>query len=251
MTKNPTELPHGDEKTSVVRAMFDTIAPRYDLLNRLIAFGLDQVWRGRTIRSLDLAPSSFVVDLACGTGDLIRLAERERYRVIGIDFALNMLRATHGISSPLVEADAARLPLADGSVDGIVSGFALRNFTDLTAVLAEVARVLRPVGRVALLEVDEPDNPLLRLGHRLWFRYFVPNIGAALSDAEAYRYLPRSFAYLPPPPELKLLLEKVGFEDVERFRLHGGIAQLICATRAGGKPFPIVSRPVTRKEAAT
>lgn len=233
----------------VVRAMFDTIAPRYDLLNRIIAFGLDQVWRRRTIRSLDLAPSSFVVDLACGTGDLIRLAEHERYRVIGVDFALNMLRAAHGISSPLVEADAARLPLPDASVDGIVSGFALRNFTDLTAVLREVARVLRPVGRVALLEVDEPDNPLLHLGHRLWFRYFVPSIGAALSDGEAYRYLPRSFAYLPPPPALKLLLEQVGFEDVERFRLNGGIAQLICATRAGGKPFPVASRPVARKKA--
>jgi demethylmenaquinone methyltransferase / 2-methoxy-6-polyprenyl-1,4-benzoquinol methylase len=249
VTKSSTELPRGAEKTSVVRAMFDTIAPRYDLLNRIIAFGLDQVWRRRTIRSLELAPSSFIVDLACGTGDLTRIAEREHYRVVGVDFALNMLRAAHGISSPLVEADAARLPLADASVDGVVSGFALRNFTDLTAVLREVARVLRPVGRVALLEVDEPDNPLLRLGHRLWFRYFVPNIGAALSDAEAYRYLPRSFAYLPPPPALRLLLEEVGFDDVARLRLNGGIAQLICATRAGGEPFPVVPRPLTKKVA--
>jgi demethylmenaquinone methyltransferase / 2-methoxy-6-polyprenyl-1,4-benzoquinol methylase len=231
--------------------MFDTIAPRYDLLNRIIAFGLDQAWRRRTIRSLDLAPSSFVVDLACGTGDLIRLAEHERYRVIGVDFALNMLRSARGVSAPLVEADAARLPLSDGSVDGIVSGFALRNFTDLAAVLREAARVLRPVGRVALLEVDEPDNPLLLIGHRLWFRYFVPNVGAALSDAEAYRYLPRSFAYLPPPPELKLLLEEVGFEDVKRFRLNGGIAQLICATRSGGKPFPVLSHPIAKKGAST
>jgi len=223
--------------------MFDTIAPRYDLLNRIIAFGLDQAWRRRTIRSLGLAPSSFVVDLACGTADLTRLAEHEQYRVIGVDFALNMLRAAHDISSPLVEADAARLPLPDASVDGVVSGFALRNFTDLYAVLAEVARVLRPVGRVALLEVDEPDNRILRLGHQLWFRYFVPTVGAALSDAEAYRYLPRSFAYLPAPPALQKLIEEVGFEDVTRYRLHGGIAQLICATRAGSQPFPVMSRP--------
>jgi demethylmenaquinone methyltransferase / 2-methoxy-6-polyprenyl-1,4-benzoquinol methylase len=246
-----TQLPRGAEKTSVVRAMFDTIAPRYDLLNRIITFGLDQVWRRRAIRSLDLAPSSFVVDLACGTGDLIRLAERERYRVVGVDFALNMLRLAHDSTSPLVEADAGRLPFADGSVDGIASGFALRNFTDLPAVLREVARVLRPVGRVALLEVDAPDNPFLRLGHQLWFRYFVPNIGAVLSDAEAYRYLPRSVAYLPAPPELKQLLEDVGFEHVERIRLHGGIAQLICATRAGVTPFPIVSRAPSLKRTAT
>jgi isochorismate synthase/ubiquinone/menaquinone biosynthesis methyltransferase len=242
VSKPTTALPRGEEKTSVVRAMFDRIAPRYELLNRIIAFGLDQIWRRRTIRSLGLSPSSFVVDLACGTGDLIRLAERERYRVVGVDFALNMLRSTHDITSPLIEADAARLPLADGSVDGVVSGFALRNFSDLDGALREIARILRPLGRVALLEVDEPDNPLLRLGHRLWFRYFVPTVGGALSDVEAYRYLPRSFAYLPPPPALRQLLEDVGFEDVERFRLHGGIAQLICATRAGGQPFPISSR---------
>ncbi len=227
----------------MVRAMFDTIAPRYELINRIIAFGLDQAWRRRTISSLDLAPPSFVVDLACGTGDLIRIAERERYKVVGIDFALNMLRSTHDIASPLIEADASRLPLATGAVDGIVSGFALRNFTDLDAVLNEIARVLRPVGRVALLEVDEPDHPLLRFGHRIWFRFFVPRIGAALSDAEAYRYLPRSFAYLPPPHTMTKMLEEAGFEHIERFRLHGGIAQLICATRTGGTPLPVASRP--------
>lgn len=236
-----TELPLGDEKTSVVRAMFDRIAPRYDLVNRIIAFGLDQAWRRRTIRSLDIATPSFVVDLACGTGDLTRIAERQRYQVVGVDFALNMLRSTHGITSPLVQADAARLPLKDGSVDGVVSGFALRNFTDLDAVLNEIGRVLRPAGRAALLEVDEPDRPLLRLGHRIWFRYFVPRIGAALSDAEAYRYLPRSFAYLPPPDALEKMLTTAGFEHIERFRLHGGIAQLICATRSGAQPFTVAA----------
>lgn len=250
MSKPSTVLPRGAEKTSVVRAMFDRIAPRYDLLNRIIAFGLDQAWRRRTIRSLGLAPGSFVVDLACGTGDLTRLAERDHHRVIGVDFALNMLRSAHDITSPLVEADAARLPLADASVDGVVSGFALRNFTDLVAVLNEIARVLRPVGRVALLEVDEPDDPILRFGHRFWFRYFVPTVGAALSDAEAYRYLPRSFAYLPAPPELRRLIEEVGFERVERIRLHGGIAQLICATRAGGEPFPVASHPSAKRPPA-
>jgi demethylmenaquinone methyltransferase / 2-methoxy-6-polyprenyl-1,4-benzoquinol methylase len=242
VSEGPGALPHGEEKTSVVRAMFDRIAPRYELINHIIAFDLDQVWRKRTLRSLDLAPPSVVVDLACGTGDLIRLAEKARHKVIGVDLALNMLRSTHGISAPLIEADAAKLPFAQGSVDGVVSGFALRNFTDLDAVLHEVGRVVRPVGRIALLEVDEPGNPLLRFGHRIWFRFFVPRIGAVLSDAEAYRYLPRSFAYLPPPDVLKEMLESAGFEDVRRLRLHGGIAQLISATRSGLKPFPVRPR---------
>ena len=179
--------------------MFDRIAPRYDLMNRLISLGLDRAWRKRTVRALELAPPSDVVDLACGTGDLCRELTAAGHRAVGVDFAANMLAAAKAGRVPLVRADAVALPLATGAADGLVCGFALRNFADLGVVLAEVARVVRPGGRIALLEVDEPRSRLLALGHAVWFRWVVPRLGALFSDGAAYRYLPRSVAYLPGP----------------------------------------------------
>jgi demethylmenaquinone methyltransferase/2-methoxy-6-polyprenyl-1,4-benzoquinol methylase len=145
-----------------------------------------------------------------------------------------MLAAARAGSAVLVQADGLRLPLPTAALDGLVSGFALRNFADLAGTIAECARAIRPGGRIALLEVDTPSSPLLRLGHRLWFRHAVPRIGAALSDASAYRYLPRSVAYLPERGPLLALVRQAGFEDVEHHRLSGGITQVVTATRAGG-----------------
>ncbi len=225
-------LPTGPEKTARVRAMFDTIAPRYDLVNRMMTFGLDQSWRRRTVAALALPPGALVLDLACGTGDLSRLGERHGYRVVGADLSAGMLAANGG-TTPLVEADGARLPFPDGAFDGLLCGYALRNFTDLAATLAESARVLRPGGRLAVLEVDTPESPLLRAGYDVWFTRAVPMIGAALSDAEAYHYLPRSVAYLPAAPELRRLLVEAGFAAVGIRPLAGGLSQLVVATRAG------------------
>jgi len=220
-----------------VRAMFDTIADRYDLLNRLISLGLDRTWRRRAVAALDLAPPSVVVDLACGTGDLCRELTKAGHRALGVDFSPRMLAAARAGAVPLVQADATLLPVATGSVDGLVCGFALRNFVELAAVLVEVARVVRPGGRISLLEVDEPRSKLVAAGHRIWFRGVVPGLGALLSDGAAYRYLPRSVAYLPAPAEMAALVEGVGFAELRRLRLHGGIAQVIAATRVGGRPL--------------
>lgn len=225
-------LPTGDEKVALVRHMFDVIAPRYDLVNRLMTFGLDVGWRQRTVAALGLGPGAVVLDLACGTGDLCRMLAQGGLRPIGLDLSQGMLRA-HRSPAPVVLGDAARLPLDDGGVDGITCGFALRNFADLGAVAAEMARVVRPGGRIALLEVGEPASPLLRTGQQLWLGRGVPALGALLSDASAYRYLPRSVAYLPTPAELRRMLVEAGFSTVNRRPLSGGIAQLIVATRAG------------------
>ena len=130
-------LPTGDEKTARVRAMFDTIAPRYDLINRLMTFGLDQAWRRNTVAALALPAGAMVLDLACGTGDLSRLALRRGYRVVGTDLSAGMLSA-NGAATPLVEADGSHLPFVDGAFDGIVCGYALRNFTDLAGTRTEV-----------------------------------------------------------------------------------------------------------------
>ncbi|MCU1489182.1 MAG: menaquinone biosynthesis methyltransferase, partial [Acidimicrobiaceae bacterium] len=225
-------LPTGSDKTVMVHAMFDAIAPRYDLVNRLMTLGLDRGWRRRTLALLDLAPGSVVLDLACGTGDLLLGLRSGGYRALGADLSLGMLGAAHEGAGPLLQADGSALPLANGAIDGLVSGFALRNFTDLAGVLAEAARVIRPGGRISLLEVDTPDQPLVRLGHRLWFRGVAPRIGALLSDADAYRYLPRSVSYLPEPAALSFLMERSGFERIARHRLAGGAVQVLSATRA-------------------
>lgn len=216
-----------------MQAMFDRVAERYDLMNRLMTFGMDRSWRRRTLDALGLPPSTIVLDLACGTGDFCRELARRDSRGVGLDVAFGMLAHARAAGSPLVQGDGAMLPFADGVLDGVVSGFALRNFADLAGTLAECARVLHPMGRLALLEVDEPSNRLVALGHGLWFRHAVPLLGALVSVADAYAYLPRSVAYLPPPEELAALLASAGFTDVRRRRLLFGSVQILTATRAG------------------
>jgi demethylmenaquinone methyltransferase / 2-methoxy-6-polyprenyl-1,4-benzoquinol methylase len=223
-------LPEGAEKQRVVRELFDRISGRYDLVNRVMTFGMDVGWRRRTVRELRLPAGARVVDLACGTGDLCRELRRNGYPAVGVDFAHGML-AHANVEAPLVEADVLRLPFADGTMDGATCGFALRNVVDLGALFAESARVVRAGGRVAFLETSRPSNALLRPGHALYFERVVPQIGAALSDGEAYRYLPRSMAYLPPPDELLHRVRAAGFGDAVRIELSGGIAQLLVGTR--------------------
>jgi demethylmenaquinone methyltransferase/2-methoxy-6-polyprenyl-1,4-benzoquinol methylase len=212
--------------------MFDAIAPRYDLINRLMTFGLDQAWRRATIDALALPQGSLVLDLACGTGDLSRLAIRADYRVVGADLSAGMLAANRS-GIPVLEADVSSLPFSDSSFDGVVCGYALRNFTDLGPALAETARILRPGGRLAVLEVDAPSSRALRAGYDIWFNKVVPVLGAALSDREAYSYLPRSVAYLPPSPVLRRMLTEAGYATVGIRPLAGGLSQLLMATRAG------------------
>lgn len=236
----PEPLPTGDAKVAAVDAMFDAIAPGYDVTNRVISLGLDVKWRRRTVLSLGLAPESVVLDLACGTGDLCVELARHGLTAVGLDRSAGMLAAAR-TNAPLIRGDGLALPFRTGGLDGIVCGFALRNFAALEPMLAECARVLRPGGRVALLEVDAPTNPLMRAGHQIWFGRVVPFVGglvAARSGAPreragaAYRYLPASVAYLPPTPELLALISSAGFTAVERHPLSGGIAQLVTGTRS-------------------
>ena len=226
-------LPPLMEKAAVVRAMFDRIAPRYDVLNRLIAFRLDQRWRRAVVRATAISAQDRVIDLACGTGDLSELAVRTGARVVGVDFAGNMLAGARrrGISAAFVQADAERLPLPSHWATVIVSGFALRNFVSIPAVLAEAARVLLPGGRLVLLEVDTPTNKLLQWGYSLYFKRLVPLLGALLSDAPAYAYLPRSVSYLPESSTLQRLIAAAGFRQVVKHQFCGGVVQLLTAIR--------------------
>jgi demethylmenaquinone methyltransferase / 2-methoxy-6-polyprenyl-1,4-benzoquinol methylase len=226
------DLPTGAAKTELVQSMFDAIAPRYDLVNRMMTFGLDVRWRRQSLRALALPPGSTVLDLACGTGDFLKLLAADGQHAVGMDLSWGML-AANGTGAPLAQANGASLPVATGSVDGITCGYALRNFTDLAAVFHEFGRIVRPGGRISLLEVSEPDSGLLLVGDRIWFRRVVPLIGGIVSDRAAYRYLPRSTAYLPSTEEMRAMLVEAGFATVNRRALSGGLSQLITATRAG------------------
>ena len=225
-------LPTGDEKHRAVQQMFDTIAPRYDLVNRLMTFRLDVSWRRRAVRDLRLDSGSRVLDLASGTGDLCIELAQQGHRPISVDFSFGMLSADHRSGAPRVQADVCVMPFPNGTADGVTCGFALRNFVDLGAFFDDVARVVRTGGRIAFLDACEPENRLLRWGHGLYFHRIVPKIGGLLSNRGAYQYLPKSLAYLPPAAEMLERLERAGFVQVERALLFGGAAQLITATRA-------------------
>jgi demethylmenaquinone methyltransferase/2-methoxy-6-polyprenyl-1,4-benzoquinol methylase len=224
-------LPEGDEKKQAVREMFDAIAPRYDMVNRIMTFRLDVRWRRRAVRELRLASGSTVLDLASGTGDLCIDLRNAGHRPISIDLSFGMLAADRS-GVPRVQGDILRLPFPAAAVDGVTCGFALRNLTDLGAFFDELARVVRPGGRIALLDVGIPRNKLIRFGNDIYFGKVVPRIGALLSDGAAYRYLPRSVAYLPPPDEMLAMLRRSGFPDATHQLLSGGLTQLLTATRA-------------------
>ncbi len=224
-------LPEGDAKVTAVRSMFDTIAPRYDMVNRIMTFRLDVRWRRRTVGDLALTPGSLVADLACGTGDLCLDLAEAGHRPIGFDLSMGMLQAAR-TPAPLVHADILRLPLPDAVLDGATCGYALRNVVDLGGFFRELARVIRPGGRIGLLDVGQPPSRLVRAGYNVYFGKVVPFIGGLLSDRAAYRYLPRSVAYLPPAGEMQSMLAIAGFSDVEHTQLTNGLSQLLTATRA-------------------
>jgi demethylmenaquinone methyltransferase / 2-methoxy-6-polyprenyl-1,4-benzoquinol methylase len=213
-----------------VRQMFDAIADRYELINGIVSFGMDRGWRRRCVSALSLPTGATVLDVACGTGDLCRELAANGYTPVGVDLSSGML-AHAATTAPLVLADALSPPFRDTAFDGVVSGFALRNVTDLGDLFGQLGRMTKPGGRISLLDLSEPESGILRLGHRLWSNYAVPLVGSVLSDAGAYHYLPRSLAYLPPAPQVVKLLEGAGFGAIEHELLSGGISQLYIATR--------------------
>jgi len=228
-------LPAPDEKARAVREMFDRIAPSYDRLNRILTLNLDRRWRARATAAAGIGRGSVVVDVACGTGDFCALAGAAGARVVGVDFAMGMLAGARrrGVPALLVRGDAARLPVRDAVADAVTCGFALRNFVAIPPFLAEAARVLKPGGRLVVLEVGEPRNALLRLGHRLYVHRVVPLVGGLLADRRAYAYLPQSASYLPPPDGLRALVRDAGFRDVATHALGAGAAQMLLAVRGG------------------
>jgi demethylmenaquinone methyltransferase/2-methoxy-6-polyprenyl-1,4-benzoquinol methylase len=206
--------------------MFDRIAPVYDAMNRAMTLGLDRRWRRATVAAV-VAPGDRVLDACCGTGDLALAAARAGGRVTGLDFSERMLEHARRKSTAVewVSGDVLALPFADAAFDAATVGFGVRNLDDHARGLAELRRVLRPGGRLGVLEITRPRG-LLAPFYRLWFDGLVPLLGKLLPGGSAYTYLPASVRRFPGPEELAELLRSAGFSDVE-FRLFaGGIVAL-------------------------
>lgn len=216
-----------------VREMFTQIAPRYDLLNHLLSFELDRLWRARAakcLRPILERPDALVLDLCCGTGDLaFALSQGGKARILGADFAHTMLvraraksfdqSAPDGAHAPMAmrffEADALRLPFADASFDLVTSAFGFRNLANYEAGLREIYRVLKPGGTIAILEFAEPQQGLLGNLYRWYLTKVLPRVGWLVSGHQsAYTYLPKSVARFFRPPELAALMRAVGYQSV-------------------------------------
>ncbi len=247
MTPADGSTPPGaaDERQAarLVRDMFGRVAGRYDFLNHFLSLNIDRYWRARTSRRLKpylTRPSARIMDACCGTGDLLLSFEGAGAgRVIGSDFCHPMLisarrkLARRGSRSPLIEADALRLPLPDASLDLIAMAFGFRNLSNYDRGLEEMRRVLRPGGVAAILEFSRPRNALFGALYHLYSRRVLPTIGGAISgDTGAYRYLPESVRRFPSPEDLAESMHRAGFSEVRFERMTGGIAVLHIATAA-------------------
>jgi demethylmenaquinone methyltransferase / 2-methoxy-6-polyprenyl-1,4-benzoquinol methylase len=206
--------------------MFDRIAPVYDAMNRVMTAGLDRRWRRLTARSVAM-PGSRVLDACCGTGDLAIACAEEGAAVTGLDFSERMLERARRKAPELewVSGDALDLPFEDGAFDGATVGFGVRNVADLDRGLRELRRVLRPGGRVGILEITRPRGVLAPF-YRLWFDGIVPLLGKLLPGGSAYTYLPASVRRFPGPDELAEMMRGAGFADVQYRLLAGGIVAL-------------------------
>jgi demethylmenaquinone methyltransferase/2-methoxy-6-polyprenyl-1,4-benzoquinol methylase len=226
-------------KREQVEHMFDAISPKYDLLNRVFSLGVDQRWRRKVIRLMCAEPVQHMLDVATGTADLALLAAAKVPKVTGADISAGMLE--HGREKvrnaglndrvQLVQADAADLPFPDASFDAITVAFGVRNFEDLEKGVRGMMRVLRPNGRLFVLEFSQPKG-LMRPFFRLYFHYVMPAIGRLVSkDSAAYSYLPASVDAFPEGADFEAILRKCGGREVSREALTGGIATLYIARK--------------------
>ncbi len=230
---------HSEQEAAAwVRGMFARVAHRYDLANHLLSFNIDRHWRAHTVRRIRAVldrPEARVLDTCCGTGDLVLAIERaSRALVAGSDFCHPMLVAARGKTrAPLFEADALRLPLADGSLDLVTVAFGFRNLANYEAGLREMRRVLKPGGMAAILEFSTPPNPAFRALYNFYSRRILPWIGGAISGSrDAYRYLPESVRKFPAAAQLADDMRRAGFVDVRYEYLTGGIVALHLASQS-------------------
>lgn len=232
----------GASKKQEVTSMFDTIAPRYDLLNHLLSAGIDRTWRRRLLKPMRRERASRILDIATGTGDLaiMEAAMMPQAEVTGVDISAGMLSVAAGKIRgrglqgriTLREGDAENLPFEADSFDTVTAAFGVRNFENLTSGLSEMRRVLRPGGNIAILEFGEPRNRLFGRMYRFYFGSILPVIGGTISrDYSAYRYLPASVGKFPCGEDFMYYMRLVGFKNCHCRPLTGGIAYIYHGTK--------------------
>ncbi len=233
----------GGQRAAYVQAMFDRIAGRYDLMNRLMTFGQDRRWRRYVIRQAALPPGGRLLDVATGTGDIAQEALRQGrgVQVVGADFSAGMMRAglrrRGGSRIRWVQADALHLPFADGTFDAVTSGYLARNAADVAGMFREQVRVLRPGGRVVCLDTSPPPSGPLRPAIRLHLRVVIPLLGRLIAgDSAAYAYLPESTEAFKTPVELAAIMQAAGLVEVRwRVFMFGTMA-----VHTGRKPEEVL-----------
>ncbi len=225
------------ERKRFIRRMFDSIVPTYDLLNHLLSFGTDGHWRKDLIKKTQVRPGNRVIDLCCGTGDVSRLLRKAKAETISLDFSSEMLKRgidKGRLGQRTVWGDACTLPFTAGTFDAATIAFGARNLPDLEPFLDEVQRVLKPEGRLAILELVRPQNRVVRAFYFFYLKRVLPLIGGILSGKPtAYRYLSGTIATFMSPSEIDDLLKSHGFEDVRHYPKTFGVATvMICRKEA-------------------
>ncbi|MCU1676381.1 MAG: ubiquinone/menaquinone biosynthesis methyltransferase [Frankiales bacterium] len=226
-----------DRRPDEVAAMFDGVAKRYDLMNRLMTFGLESRWRREALEAVDPQPGLTILDLAAGTAASSVVLAAHGATVVAADFSLGMLQEgerKHRGSVAFVAGDALRLPFADESFDVVTISFGLRNVADVDAALREMLRVTKPGGRLVICETSQPPRPLLRAGHRTWLRVLPLLAGRFSSNPDAYRYLIESTLTWPDAPTLGARILASGWSGVSYRGLTFGVVALHRATRPAG-----------------
>lgn len=228
-------LHSGDEKKSQVQTMFDGIASRYDFLNHFLSLGIDLYWRRQSVKALELKDGNKLLDVACGTGDqgfaALKTADIE---VMGLDFSANMLELAkkkidkRGLSEKfqVVQGDAEKLPFPDNSFDALSISYGIRNVGTISAALSEFYRVLKPGGRISILEFSEPQGWFFGRLYRFYFDHILPKVAGMMSSKSAYTYLPESVRHFPDRSDFKDLLSSEGFEEVRHRDLTFGITAI-------------------------
>lgn len=246
-----------DGKSTAVRDMFGRIAPRYDLANSVMTFGLDARWRRRAVECLNALADGCLLDLCCGTGALTRAAAAAvpLGKAIGVDFSPQMLAVararSHEPNIEFCEADVLALPFEDQHFDGATMGFSMRNITDVGACLLEIARVLKVGARFVNLEVGRPPNPLVRRAFSIYFYRIVPSVGGLVGgDRAAYRYLPQSLVNFPDEADFAALFAANGFTKVRYERMLLGAAVIHVGEKMSTPATPLQDVAADRRSAA-
>ncbi|MFH0974865.1 MAG: bifunctional demethylmenaquinone methyltransferase/2-methoxy-6-polyprenyl-1,4-benzoquinol methylase UbiE [Spirochaetota bacterium] len=231
-----------EDKKRFIRKLFDDIVPTYDLLNHLLSFGTDVLWRKKIFKLIHSVKDARVLDLCCGTGDLSLLMHRQGAEVVSLDFSLKMLargKERRALLGHCVAADASRLPFVDCAFTAAAIAFGIRNIPDLRNFIAEVHRVLAPGGELAILELVRPRNWFVKIVYALYLNKLLPFIGGLVSGKQmAYKYLSNTIRTFVDPDDLKLMLGKGGFTNVARYPQTFGVAAIIVC----GKPQQIPSK---------